>query len=105
MGLPFMLQGPPGGASWEGLIFLGVFQLGLSYLLYSAAIKYITALEAILVAVVEPILNPLWVFLVIGEAPGRWALRGGAVVLIAMTVRYAANVPRPRTGFEVEEAP
>lgn len=91
VGLPFMLQGPPGSASWVGLIFLGVFQLGLSYVLYSAAIKYITALEAILVAVVEPILNPLWVFLVIGEAPGRWALLGGTVVLIAMTVRYAVN--------------
>jgi len=91
VGLPFMLQGPPGGASWVGLIFLGVFQLGLSYVLYSTAIKYITALEAILVAVVEPILNPLWVFLLIGEAPGRWALLGGTVVLIAMTVRYAVN--------------
>jgi drug/metabolite transporter (DMT)-like permease len=91
IGLPFMLQGAPGGASWTGLIFLGVFQLGLSYVLYSSAIKHITVLEAILVSVIEPILNPVWVYLVMGEAPGRWALMGGIVVLIGMAARYALS--------------
>jgi drug/metabolite transporter (DMT)-like permease len=94
IGLPFMLQGAPGGASWTGLIFLGVFQLGLSYVLYSSAIKHITVLEAILVSVIEPILNPVWVYLVMGEAPGRWALMGGIVVLIGMAARYALSALR-----------
>ena len=94
IGLPFMLQGAPGGASWIGLIFLGVFQLGLSYVLYSSAIKHITVLEAILVSVIEPILNPVWVYLVMGEAPGRWALVGGLIVLIGMAARYASSALR-----------
>lgn len=76
------------------MIFLGVFQLGLSYVLYSAAIKHITVLEAILVSVIEPILNPVWVYLVMGEAPGRWALAGGAVVLAGTATRYALSAWR-----------
>jgi len=60
-------------------------------MLYSTAIKHITALEAVLIPVVEPILNPLWVFLVMGEAPGRWALVGGAIVLAAVTGRYVIS--------------
>jgi drug/metabolite transporter (DMT)-like permease len=88
IGLPFMFQRAPGGSTWVGLILLGVFQLGLSYMLYSEAVKRITALEAILVPVVEPILNPIWVLLVMHEAPGRWAIFGGVVVLGAVTGRY-----------------
>jgi len=91
IGLPFMFQRAPGGSTWVGLILLGVFQLGLSYVLYSEAIKRITALEAILVSVVEPILNPIWVLLVMHEAPGRWAILGGVVVLGAVTGRYAVR--------------
>jgi drug/metabolite transporter (DMT)-like permease len=83
-----MFQGTPSTSSWIGLILLGVFQLGLSYALYTIAVKHITALEAVLIPVVEPILNPVWVFLVIGEAPGRWAFLGGAIVLAAVTGRY-----------------
>ena len=94
IGLPFMFQGSPGGSTWVGLILLGVFQLGLSYVLYSEAIKRITALEAILVSVVEPILNPIWVLLVMHEAPGRWAILGGVVVLGAVTGRYAVRAVR-----------
>jgi len=91
IGLPFMFQGALNATSWIGLLLLGVFQLGLSYVLYSTAIKHITALEAVLIPVVEPILNPLWVFLVMGEAPGRWALVGGAIVLAAVTGRYVIS--------------
>lgn len=87
IGLPFMFQGAPGGQSWLGLVLLGVFQLGLSYVLYAEALKRIPALEGILIASIEPILNPLWVFLVLGERPGPWALVGGAVVLIGVTGR------------------
>jgi drug/metabolite transporter (DMT)-like permease len=91
IGLPFMSQGRPGAASWVGLILLGVFQLGLPYVLYSTAIKHITAVEAALIPVVEPILNPVWVFLVMGEAPGQWAFVGGAIVLAAVSGRYVIS--------------
>lgn len=94
IGVPFMLQGWPSLSSWPGLILLGVFQLGLSYALYSTAIKHITALEAALIPVVEPILNPVWVFLFMGEAPGPYALIGGVMVLVAVTGRYVVKALR-----------
>jgi drug/metabolite transporter (DMT)-like permease len=97
IGLPFMFQSVPGGQSWLSLVLLGVFQLGLSYLLYSEALKRISALEGILISSIEPILNPLWVFLVMGERPGPWALIGGAIVLIAVTGRSLLKTAYPGT--------
>jgi drug/metabolite transporter (DMT)-like permease len=94
IGLPFMFESMPGTLSWLGLLFLGIIQLGLSYVLYSEAIKHVTALEAILIPGIEPILNPIWVFLVLGEAPGKWALVGGLVVLVSVTVRSLIAIRR-----------
>lgn len=85
--LPFIIQEPPTIASSGPLLFLGVFQLALPFVLYSTAIKYITAVDAVLIQTIEPLLNPIWVFIVIGEAPGSWALLGGAIVLITVTLR------------------
>jgi drug/metabolite transporter (DMT)-like permease len=87
-GLPFMLGSGPDLTGWIALGFLGVFQLGLSYVLYSVAIKHVTALEAIIITTIEPILNPVWVFLFLGEQPGPWSLVGGLVILIAILARY-----------------
>lgn len=87
VGLPFMFESMPGALSWAGLLFLGVVQLGLSYVLYSEAIKHSTALEAILIPGIEPVLNPIWVFLILGEVPGKWALVGGAIVFVSVTTR------------------
>jgi drug/metabolite transporter (DMT)-like permease len=91
IGFPFMFQTVPNASSWVGLILAGVVQLGLSQVLYAAAIKHVAALEAILIQVIEPILNPLWVLLVMGEAPGPWALLGGFIVLASVTFRCAVT--------------
>jgi drug/metabolite transporter (DMT)-like permease len=91
IGFPFMFEAMPSASSWVGLILAGVIQLGLSQVLYAAAIKHVAALEAVLIAVVEPILNPVWVLLVMGEAPGPWALLGGLVVLVSVTIRYVVG--------------
>jgi drug/metabolite transporter (DMT)-like permease len=91
IGFPFMFEAMPSASSWVGLILAGVIQLGLSQVLYAAAIKHVAALEAILISVVEPILNPVWVLLVMGEAPGPWALLGGLVVLVSVTIRYVVG--------------
>jgi drug/metabolite transporter (DMT)-like permease len=85
--LPWMVQSPPGGADWIGLALLGVFQLGLSYACYVVAIKNVTAMEGILISVLEPILNPLWTLLFMGERIGQWALLGGVVVILSITFR------------------
>jgi len=87
IGLPCMLQSTPDIKSWMGLLLLGVFQLGFSYILYAEAIKHVTALEGILIPILEPVLNPVWVFLLLGEAPGKWAIAGGLVVLVSITLR------------------
>ncbi len=85
--LPFIIQEPPDSASVLPLLYLGIFQLGLPFAVYSIALKYVTAIDAVLIQTIEPLLNPIWVFLVIGEEPGSWAIIGGAVVLITVTIR------------------
>lgn len=94
IGLPFMFGSMPDARSWMGLVFLGVIQLGLSYVLYSEAIRHVTALEATLIPGLEPILNPIWVFLILAERPGKWALIGGFIVLISVTLRSLIAIRR-----------
>jgi len=85
--IPFILQSVPDFKSMVGILILGVFQLGISYTLFSLAVRHVTALEAILIPVIEPILNPIWVFLATGEKPGALALLGGLIVVLAVTLR------------------
>lgn len=85
--IPFMFQSLPSTSDLGTLLLLGTLQLGLPYILYAIAIKHVTAMEGVLIPVIEPIMNPIWVFLAIGEAPGKWAVVGGAIVLIAVTLR------------------
>jgi len=85
--IPFMFDTLPDSKSISGIILLGVFQLGFSYILYSFAIKNVTALEAVLIPIIEPVLNPIWVALVVHEIPGFYSLIGGSVVLVAVTFR------------------
>lgn len=91
VGLPFLfpalLQGQPDAAGWLGLLYLGVLQQGVSLALYVWCIKRLGALEAILIMTLEPILNPVWVALGVGELPGLWACAGGLVVVCAVTLR------------------
>jgi drug/metabolite transporter (DMT)-like permease len=77
------------------IAFLGLFQIGLAFLLYSSAVRHVHALETTLIVTLEPILNPLWVFLVIGEMPGPMALLGGALVIGAVTYRSWISARRP----------
>lgn len=93
---PFMFESSPSIQSWKVLALLGTVQLGLSYVLYTIAIRRVTALEATLIPLLEPVLNPLWVMLAIGERPGPWATLGGALVLGAVIVRAALMLAAPR---------
>lgn len=84
--MPFMFQSAPSLRSVLALLFLGIFQLGLADILYAVAIKNVPAFDAIIITSIEPILNPLWVFLFIGETPGRWAIAGGIIVIASVTM-------------------
>ena len=93
VGLPWILSSPTLPSSgWVALLVLGVVQLGVSYWLYARAIKHVTALEAVLIPVIEPILNPLWVLLFVHEKPTRWAILGGTIVLGAVMFRSILSV-------------
>ncbi len=93
IGVPALWTAPAMPVSgWLALGLLGVVQLGLAYLFYAKAIKHVTALEAVLIPVIEPILNPVWVMLDMGERPSRLALIGGAIVLGAVTLRALAGI-------------
>ncbi|MDY7230199.1 DMT family transporter [Hyalangium rubrum] len=69
------------------LAFLGVFQLGLAYTLFHWGIRETPAVEASLLILLEPVLNPVWTFLLAGERPGPWALLGGGIILLATAWR------------------
>jgi len=56
-------------------------------ILFTLAIRHVTAVEALLVPMIEPVLNPFWAFLFLGEIPGRFALLGGLVILGSVIVR------------------
>ncbi|MEW6401627.1 MAG: DMT family transporter [Chloroflexota bacterium] len=81
VGLPFVLKESWAMSNWLIIIFLGVVQIGLANLFFSKAIKHVPALEANLISMLEPVLNPVWVFLLLGESMGVSALIGGLVVL------------------------
>lgn len=91
--LPFMFGSMPSLQGWLILAFLGAVQLALAYYLYALGIKKVSALGAIIITTIEPIMNPLWVVVGVGETPGPWSILGGLLVLAAVTGRgiYAAR--------------
>ena len=84
LALPF---GSHSAADWAIVGYLGVFQIALAYILVTSAIHVIPALEASMILLLEPVLNPVWAWAVQRETPGVWALVGGAVILGATTLK------------------
>ena len=76
-----------GAGDWLILLYLGVFQIGLAYACLSKGLPGVPALEASLLLLLEPVLNPIWSWLVHGERPGSWPIAGGVVILSATAVR------------------
>jgi DME family drug/metabolite transporter len=69
------------------VVYLGVVQIGVAYTLFTLGMAHgIRSLDAGIVGYIEPVLNPVWVFLVIGEQPSKWALIGGAIIVGAVVV-------------------
>jgi len=87
IGLPFLFQANFSLQNIIGILVLGVFQLGIAYILYALAIKHLTALETILIMFLEPILNPIWVLIFYGEKPGIYSLVGGIIVIGTVAAR------------------
>ena len=67
--------------------FLGVFQIAFAYALFSYGLKRIIAVEASIISMFEPVLNPIWVFIGYGEVPSFYAIIGGIIIITAITAR------------------
>ena len=86
--LPFYFTGVTMEATpWFSIIFLGFVQLGLAYILFSTAIKYVNALDAIIYPVIEPLFNPLLTFIFLGEQMSQTSLIGGFLVITGVIGR------------------
>lgn len=81
---PFAFPLPSASAGeWATLVYLGVFQIGVAYVLLTSAMSHLPALEASLLLLLEPVLNPVWTWMVRGENPGVWVWTGGAIIIAA----------------------
>ncbi|MGI9040596.1 MAG: DMT family transporter [Gemmatimonadales bacterium] len=76
---------PP--ADWGLILYLGVFQIAVAYVLVTRALQSIGALEASLILLIEPVLNPVWAWAFQGERPGLWPLVGGGTILAATAMK------------------
>lgn len=84
VGLPFALPVVEARAvDWAIITGLGVVQIGLAYVFLSLAMRHVPALEASVLLLLEPALNPLWSWMVHGERPGPWSVLGGVTILAA----------------------
>lgn len=91
IGLPFCRDLQLTKGNIAGILALGIFQIAIPYFLYSIAIRYVRAFDAILVMTLEPILNPIWVWLIIAEVPGLWSMVGGLIVIVAILLHGFLN--------------
>jgi drug/metabolite transporter (DMT)-like permease len=73
--------------------FLGIFQIGCAYALFVSGLKHVTATEGSLIGMLEPIANPIWVFLFLGEKPSPYSVAGGVIVLAAIAWRTVTAGP------------
>lgn len=84
-----------GVGDWLLVLYLGVVQVALAYVLFTRGLRRVTALEGSLLVLLEPVLNPLWAWWAHGETPGPWAILGGAVILAAIAARALRSRGRP----------
>jgi drug/metabolite transporter (DMT)-like permease len=102
--LPLLLNNPPAQVSSNdvfAILFLGVFQIGIAYVLFTRGIAGgVRSLDASIIGFVEPLLNPIWVFLFIGERPSSWAILGG-VIIIATVVFHTIKSNRKKPNSQL----
>ncbi len=87
------------------LLYLGVVQIGLAYTLFTYGMAHgVRSLDAGIVAYIEPVLNPVWVFLFLGERPSAWAIIGGLIIIAAIATQTVLNA-KTKNGKPTDETP
>jgi drug/metabolite transporter, DME family len=92
--LPFIIANPSNWTSQDyvAVALLGIFQIGIAYFLFTYGIaKGVRSLDANLIGFVEPLLNPVWVFLFFGERPSNWAIIGGIIIISTIIGHMVVN--------------
>jgi drug/metabolite transporter (DMT)-like permease len=84
----------PAGIQWPLLAALGIFQMGLPYVLLARGLQRIPGHEVTGIGLIEPILVPLWTFLAWNERPAWWTIAGGALILAGLAIRYLTAADR-----------
>ncbi|MDR3312698.1 MAG: DMT family transporter [Spirochaetaceae bacterium] len=104
--LPFAIRHPPvfTSTSTAVILFMGIVQLGCASFFFSYGIKRVTAVRTMLTCTIEPVLNPLWVFVVTGERPDLWAVIGGIIIVSAvLSSSLAGRLKPPKHFFSVQQ--
>ena len=89
-----------GAGDLARIAYLGIVQIGFAYLLFTLAMaRGVRSLDAGIIGYIEPVLNPIWVFLFIGEQPSSWAIVGGAIIIASVVAHMLASAKSksPRT--------
>ena len=82
---------------WFSVLYLGLVQIGLAYTLFTVAMaRGVRSLDAGIIGYAEPVLNPVWVFLFLGERPSSWAILGGAIIIMAVIVHMTLDTRQKR---------
>ena len=101
--IPLVANDPPTKISIKdvlAILFLGILQIGIAYILFTKGIaKGVRSLDASIIGFIEPLLNPVWVFLFIGETPSNWALLGG-IIIISAVILHTINTSRERRAIK-----
>jgi drug/metabolite transporter (DMT)-like permease len=86
--LPFAWPMPNASpAEWGTIVYLGVFQIGLAYVCLTKAVGQLPALDVSLLLLLEPVLNPLWAWLVRSERPDTWTIAGGSIIIVVTALK------------------
>ncbi|MCL2443702.1 MAG: DMT family transporter, partial [Treponema sp.] len=102
--LPFFFLYPPAINTGNvfSILFMGIFQIGVASALFAYGLKRISAIQAMLIATIEPVLNPLWVFLVTGEKPTFSVVMGGCIIIAAIIFSAIMRPIGQRTNENIE---
>jgi drug/metabolite transporter (DMT)-like permease len=97
--VPFLFLYPPrlDPGALGAVLFMGVVQIGLASALFAWGIRRISAVQAMLTAMIEPVLNPVWVLIITGERPAFTAVSGGAIIIAAVLMSSILSAWRPRS--------
>jgi drug/metabolite transporter (DMT)-like permease len=98
IGLPWLIMHPPTLAALPQLIFLGAFQIGVPYLLFTIASKNAKAIDLPIFTITEPLMSPVWVFIGTGEFPGIRAVFGGLLLLAVVIFKSIFSIREANKG-------